>query len=133
MRSEGTSARVGQVGPPERVSRAVPYGGAKRNRTRAARGQRVGVWVLRAIARRPRPARQQPPRWLPKTRATGATRWLKTRHPTIDCGAKVRRRAISSVRVFINRLWLLPWFGPSLASSPRCGGTGARYDDWAAL
>src|SRR4029077_6917054 len=61
------------------LSRAVPYGGAKRDRTRAARGQRVGVRVLRAIVRRPRPARQQPPRWLPKTRATGATRWLRTR------------------------------------------------------
>src|SRR4029077_18871863 len=39
----------------------------------------------RAIARSPRP-----PRSLPKTRATGATRWLKTRHPTIDCGCGPR-------------------------------------------
>jgi hypothetical protein len=32
--------------------------------------------------------------------------------------AKVRRRAISSVRVLINRLQLLPGYGPSLASGP---------------
>jgi hypothetical protein len=36
MRSEGTSCRVGLLGAAERVSRAVPYGSAKRDETRAS-------------------------------------------------------------------------------------------------
>ena len=80
MRSEGTSCRVRQVGAgwPLRQRQA---------RRDAGRWCVSGVRVLtgRAIARSPRP-----PRSLPKTRATEATRWLKTRHPTIDCGCGPR-------------------------------------------
>ena len=56
------------------MSPAVPYAGAGHDATRAAgvRAQRS-----RAIARRPRPAR-----WLPRPRATGATRRSKTLHLT---------------------------------------------------
>ena len=51
------------------------------------RCKRVGGLVVRAIARRPRPARRQPARRLPRPRATAATRWSKTRHPTNEGGA----------------------------------------------
>ncbi len=54
------------------------------------RCKRVGGLVVRAIARRPRPARRQPARWLPRPRATAATRWSKTRHPTNDWGCVPR-------------------------------------------
>jgi hypothetical protein len=45
MRSEGPSCRVGQAGTTGRLSRAVLYGGAGHDETRAAgaRAQRLGL------------------------------------------------------------------------------------------
>ena len=86
VRSVEAGRRFGQVGAAERLSRAVPYASPGHEETRAAgaRPRATGL-IERAIAGRPQPAR-----WLPRPRATGATRPSKTLHPTNDGGSDPR-------------------------------------------